>query len=171
MATARIYLPATIPMLRLLVDNGVMPVRSAAGFAVTPQLQEFYTSGDIEELEHVAFLEAARASLRLLTAEADEQFPYRRVVVSVDLDESSITGEPVSGEAVVRLAEPRIMVDDIAAIHVDIDDAEVEVARAIEVIDAADLGDEDAEFTVYDALDHDLAWYDPSELPVMLQLL
>ena len=44
-------------------------------------------------------------------------------------------------------------------------------AQAIEVVDAADLGDEDAEFIVGDAQDHDLAWYAPQELPFLLELL
>ena len=39
------------------------------------------------------------------------------------------------------------------------------------VIDEADLGDEDAELTVGDALDHDLAWYATQELPFLLDLL
>jgi hypothetical protein len=45
------------------------------------------------------------------------------------------------------------------------------VSDAIEVIDSADLGDEDAEFTVGDAQDHDLAWYASQELPFLLDLL
>ena len=35
----------------------------------------------------------------------------------------------------------------------------------------SDLGDEDAEFTVGDAQDHDLAWYATQELPFLLELL
>ena len=38
-------------------------------------------------------------------------------------------------------------------------------------IDEADLGDEDAELTVGDAQDHDLAWYGTQELPFLLDLL
>jgi hypothetical protein len=45
------------------------------------------------------------------------------------------------------------------------------VTKAIEVIDAADLGDEDAELAVGDALDHDLAWYANQELPFLVELL
>ena len=33
------------------------------------------------------------------------------------------------------------------------------------------LGDEDAELTVGDAQDHDLAWYATQELPFLLELL
>jgi hypothetical protein len=39
------------------------------------------------------------------------------------------------------------------------------------VIDAADLGDPDAEFILGDAEDHELAWYAPQELPFLLELL
>jgi hypothetical protein len=42
---------------------------------------------------------------------------------------------------------------------------------SIDAIDAADLGDEDAELTVGDAQDHELAWYGPQELPYLLELL
>ena len=45
------------------------------------------------------------------------------------------------------------------------------MAKAIEAIDAADLGDEDAELIVGDAVDNFMAWYDPTELPVLVQLL
>ena len=49
--------------------------------------------------------------------------------------------------------------------------AEQAVRTAVEVIDEADLGDEDAELAVGDAQDHDLAWYAPQELPFLLDLL
>jgi hypothetical protein len=39
------------------------------------------------------------------------------------------------------------------------------------VIDAADLGDLDAEFVVGEAEDHELAWYATQELPFLLELL
>ena len=45
------------------------------------------------------------------------------------------------------------------------------VEAAITAVDEADLGDEDAELTVGDALDVDLAWYDAAELPFLLTLL
>ena len=50
-------------------------------------------------------------------------------------------------------------------------EAEEATAKAIEVIDAADLGDEDAELAVGDAQDNYMAFYDPSELPVLVELL
>jgi hypothetical protein len=45
------------------------------------------------------------------------------------------------------------------------------VRAATAMIDAADLGDEDAELAVGDAQDHDLAWYATQELPFLLELL
>ena len=49
--------------------------------------------------------------------------------------------------------------------------AAASVLAAVEVIDEADLGDEDAELAVGDAQDHDLAWYATQELPFLLELL
>ena len=79
----RVYLPGTVPLLRHLEQAGELPPQT--GFAVTPTLREWYASGDTEELEYVAFTEAARASLRLL--DADPAAPRRRVVVAADVDE------------------------------------------------------------------------------------
>jgi hypothetical protein len=70
----------------------------------------------------------------------------------------------------VRLSGPIAFADVIAA-YVDNADAETAVLAAIEAIDEADLGDEDAEFVVGDAQDHDLAWYASQELPFLLDLL
>ena len=64
-----------------------------------------------------------------------------------------------------------ITFDDVIAAYVDNADAEPAVVPAIEAVDAADLGDEDAEFIVGDAQDHDLAWYAAQELPFLLELL
>ncbi len=49
-------------------------------------------------------------------------------------------------------------------IHVDSAAAEADVAAAADVVDEAAAGDPDAQFTVDGAEDHELEWYDPSEL-------
>jgi hypothetical protein len=59
----------------------------------------------------------------------------------------------------------------IAAVHVDTEPAEPAVRAAAAVMDAADLGDPDAEFILGDAEDHELAWYAPQELPFLLDLM
>ena len=81
-----------------------------------------------------------------------------------------MTVRPDLDDAVVRLAGP-IAFDEVIAAYVDNADAEPAVLAAVEVVDDADLGDEDAEFIVGDAQDHDLAWYAPQELPFLLELL
>ena len=64
-----------------------------------------------------------------------------------------------------------VAIDDVIAAYVDNADAEPAVRAAIDAVDVADLGDEDAEFIVGDAQDHDLAWYASQELPFLLELL
>ncbi|AXB45040.1 DUF6912 family protein [Amycolatopsis albispora] len=168
----RVYLPATIGTLRRLVEDGRFAPLGGTGFALTPALRESYTSGDTEELEYAALLDAARASLRLIAAEqddgGDEKNPPRRVVISADVEQA--TPRPDLDAAVVRISGP-VELAQIAAVHVDTAEAEAAVVAAAAVIDAADLGDDDAEFALGEAEDHELAWYAPQELPFLLELL
>nr|WP_189027513.1 hypothetical protein [Nocardia rhizosphaerihabitans] len=169
-------------MLRQLVDEREVFPLGATAFAVTPALREAYAAGDDEELAEVAMQEAARASLRLLAAERDglddvgaegeAATPgspvYRRAVIAADVTGAKL--RPDLDDAVVKLAGP-ISYDQVASVHVDLADAEPQVAKAVDVIDAADLGDTDAEFVLGDAEDHQLAWYATQELPFLLDLL
>lgn len=169
----RVYLPATVSMLRDLVANGEVSPVGGTAFALTPSLRESYTSGSTEELEYVALLEAARASLRLLAAEiaggpTEAPSAPRRVVIAADV--TDVTLRPDLDAAVVRIAGP-VPMSAVAAAHVDAVEAESAVLAAVKVIDAADLGDADAEFALGDAEDHELAWYAPQELPFLLELL
>ena len=111
---------------------------------------------------------AALASLRLLAGDGTSELPPRRAVVVAEVE--GATARPDLDDAVVRLPGP-IAFDDVIAAYVDNADAEPAVLPAIEAVDAADLGDEDADFVVGDAQDHDLAWYAPQELPFLLELL
>lgn len=186
--TMRVYIPATVPMLRELVANRELRPVGGTAFAVTPTLREAYASGDDDELAEVAMAEAARAALRLLAAEREEATEtsddedtdadapattyhspvYRRAVIAADVTGAKL--RPDLDDAVVRLAGP-IGYDRIASVHVDLAEAEPEVAKAVDVVDAADLGDADAEFVLGDAEDHQLAWYAAQELPFLLELL
>ncbi len=167
----RVFLPATFAMLTELEETGQLAARSGWGFTVTPALREFYTEGDEEEIEYSAFIEASMASLRLLAIGDEEKFPHRRVVISVDVDDSVVTPKPDMGEPVVALNPATITKDNLQAIHVDIEESEAATAKAIAAIDNADLGDEDAELAVGDALDNFMAFYDPTELPILVELL
>jgi hypothetical protein len=160
----RVYIPATWPMLRKLVANDRLDPVGGTAFALTPKLRESYTAGDEEELEYAAMGEAARASLRLLSVEfglGEDATPARRVVVAADLDDVLL--RPDLDDGAVRLRGP-VELSTIAAVHVDTADAEFAVRQAAGAIDAADLGDLDAEFLIGEAEDHELAWYDPSEI-------
>jgi hypothetical protein len=85
-------------------------------------------------------------------------------------DVGDVTLRPDLDDAVVRIGGP-VTSDDVVAAFVDNAAAEAQVRAAVAVVDAADLGDEDAELTVGDAQDHDLAWYAVQELPFLLELL
>ena len=155
-------------MLQQLVADRSLHVRNGTAFAVTPMLREAYAEGDDDELADVALRDAALASLRLLAGEGISSLPPRRAVVVAEVEGAA--ARPDLDDAVVRLSEP-IAYDQVIAAYVDNADAESAVVPAIEAVDTADLGDEDAEFIVGDAQDHDLAWYAPQELPFLLEML
>jgi len=155
-------------MLQRLVAERLLSAVNGTAFAVTPTLRESYAEGDDDELAEVALLEAALASLRLLAGDGTSGLPPRRAVLVAEVEEA--TARPDLDDAVVRLPGP-IGFDDVIAAYVDNADAEPAVLPAIEAVDAADLGDEDAEFIVGDAQDHDLAWYAKQELPFLIELL
>jgi hypothetical protein len=166
----RIYVPATWPMLKSLVKNGVVAPIGGTAFSLTPRLRESYTAGDEEELEYAALSEAARASLRLLSVEfglGEDGTPARRVVIAADLDD--VTLRPDLDDGAVRIAGP-VPLEKVASVHVDTEEAEYAVRQASDAIDSADMGDLDAEFLVGEAEDHELAWYDPSEIAFLVEL-
>ncbi|MFC4944056.1 DUF6912 family protein [Pseudonocardia sp. GCM10023141] len=166
----RVYVPATWPMLRSMIKTGLLEPIGGTAFSLTPRFREAYTSGDEEELEYAAMNEAARASLRLLAVEfglGEDTTPARRVVVAADLDD--VTLRPDLDDAAVRIAGP-VPLEKVAAVHVDNEEAEYVVRQAAAAVDAADMGDLDAEFHVGEAEDHELAWYDPSEVAFLVEL-
>lgn len=157
----RVYVPATVPMLAELRIKGELPASEA--HAVTPMLREWYVEGDEEELEYVAFTRAAQSALTLLWADPDA--PRRRVVVSADLPTAAVQRRDAElGSSTVHLAGP-VPVGAVAAIHVDSPEAVEDVTAAAAAVKEALAGDPDAQFVVDGAEDHELAWYDVSELP------
>ena len=166
----RVYIPATLAMLRELVDSGELVPVAGTAFALTPMLRESYAAGNSEELEYAAMNDAARASLRLLAAELDgdsEVLP-RRVVVAADVEDVRL--RPDLDDAAVTVAGP-VPSSAVAAVHVDMAEAQDAVRSAAAVVDAADLGDPDAEFIIGEAEDHEMAWYATQEIPFLLELL
>lgn len=166
----RIYLPATWPMLSRMVSAGRFEPLGGTGFALTPKLRESYVAGDDEELEYAAMAEAARASLRLLAVEfglGEDGTPARRVVVAADTED--VTLRPDLDDGAVRVSGS-VPMEQIASVHVDLEEAEHAVRQAAGAVDKADLGDLDAEFLVGEAEDHELAWYAPSEVQFLVEL-
>jgi hypothetical protein len=162
-AVSRVYLPATLPLLRLLnAEGGLTLAPGLTGHAVTGDLREWYTEGDEEELEYVAFTRAAQDALLLL--QHDPAAASRRVVISVDVaSRRLVPRERALGSSAVGIGE-HLDLTDVAAIHVDAKEAEPDVRAAARAVADANAGDEDAQFTVDGAEDHELEWYDVSEL-------
>ncbi|MGW4897055.1 DUF6912 family protein [Kitasatospora sp. NPDC004240] len=167
----RVYVPTTLNGLAAAHPGGAL--EQTAAYAVTPALREWYESDDLEELEYAALNRAAQSSLRLLAAEPDA--PRRRVVVALDVADSAVRpfdGDEYRSQATlgrVELAGP-VRLAKAAAVHADVADQEVveDIAAAVEAVGAADAGDQDAQFTVDGAEDHDLLWYATQEIPGLL---
>ena len=158
----RVYLPATLPALFQAVRDAQLGPAPLPGFAVTPDLREWYASGDAEELEYVAMTHAARASLRLLAAAPDA--PRRRVVIAADVPEDQVRHDSGFDEpTVVQITAP-VPVDRVVSGHIDDPLAMDDVASAVAALDAADAGDQDAQFVVDGAEGHELQWFATQEL-------
>jgi len=161
----RVYLPATAPLLSSLRAEGGLTT-PLHGHAVTPELREWYAEGDDDELEYVAFTRAAQDALHLLRR--DPAAPRRRVVISIDVDAADVSAADRDlGSSSVSVGT-RLTLAAVAAIHMDGAGAEADVAAAAEVVDEAAAGDPDAQFTVDGAEDHELEWYDVTELDHLL---
>ncbi|MGI5408963.1 DUF6912 family protein [Streptomyces chartreusis] len=167
----RVYVPLTLPGLAEAYKTGELGAGPFAAYAVTPALREWYLSDDIEELEYAALSRAALASLRLLAADAEAA--RRRVVVAVDVADGAAVADPDRGLDPSALGEVRIArgvaLARAAAVHVDADDAETDVAAAAGALEAADGGDDDAQFVVDGAEDHELLWFATQEIPNLVR--
>ena len=161
----RVYLPATLPLLRRVYARGEVGPPPLTAFAVTAALREWYVEGNDEELEYAALTEAARASLRLVDADPDA--PPRRVVLAAEVPDEAVTSLADVERAAVLLTTA-VPMTAVAAVHVDGDEARADVRAAAAVVVEADLGDEDAQFTVAGAEGHELLWYATQEIPELL---
>lgn len=163
----RVYVPLTLPGLAEAYKAGEFGPAPLTAYAVTPALREWYVSDDIEELEYAALNRAAAASLRLLAG--DPGAPRRRVVVALDVPDGAASTDPGQMLGSASLGEVRIAsavrLTDAASVHVDSDEAGKDVAAAADALGAADHGDDDAQFVVDGAEDHELLWFGVQEIP------
>ncbi|MEU6195105.1 hypothetical protein [Streptomyces sp. NPDC047061] len=167
----RVYVPLTLPGLAEAHRTGELGTGPFLAYAVTPALREWYLSDDIEELEYAALNRAALASLRLLAADSGAM--RRRVVVAVDVPDGTAAADPDRGLDPAALGEVRVTgtvaLARAASVHVDSDDAEEDVTAAAGALKAADGGDDDAQFVVDGAEDHELLWYATQEIPSLVE--
>ncbi|GLW71637.1 hypothetical protein Kpho02_39360 [Kitasatospora phosalacinea] len=167
----RVYVPTTLKDLAVAHPEGVL--EQSVAYAVTPALREWYVSDDLEELEYAALNRAALSSVRLLAADPDA--PRRRVVLAVEVADSAVTpfpGDEYQDQASlgrVVLGGP-VRLAKAAAVHADDTDPDVlaDVTAAVGAIAAADGGDQDAQFTVDGAEDHELLWFAIQEIPGLI---
>lgn len=168
----RVYVPLTLSGLAEAYKTGELGAGPFVAYAVTPALREWYLSDDIEELEYAALNRAALASLRMLAGEP--RTVRRRVVVAVDVPDRAAVADPDRGLDPAALGEVRVSgalaLAKAAAVHVDADDAEEDVAAAVAALGAADHGDDDAQFIVDGAEDHELLWFATQEIPHLVGL-
>jgi hypothetical protein len=163
----RVYLPATFPALRALLDSGEIGDPPLPGYAVTGELREWYPEGDLEELEYVALTLAAKASVRLL--DADQDAVRRRVVVVVEVPDESVKLVPHVDRAAVKVTSA-VPLRLVQAVQVDDTDAIADVTVAADAVVEADLGSQDAAFRMEQAEGHELAWYATQEIGPLLEL-
>ncbi|MFJ7046507.1 hypothetical protein CTU88_09205 [Streptomyces sp. JV178] len=168
----RVYVPLTLPGLAEAYKTGQLGEGPFVAYAVTPALREWYLSDDIEELEYAALNRAALASLRLIAVEPGAV--RRRVVVAVDVADRDAVADPDRGLDPTALGEVRVAgpvpLSKAAAVHIDSAEAEAEVSEAADALGAADQGDDDAQFIVDGADDHELLWYATQEIPNLVGL-
>jgi hypothetical protein len=162
----RVYLPSTLANLGLILLSGQIGPAPVLGYAVTPALREHYASGDLEELEYIALLQAARASLRLL--QGSPVTARRRVVLAAEVAGFAVTARNgLDNPGQVEVVVP-VSLTDVVSGHVDDESAAADIEAAVAALSAANRGDADAKFVVDGAEGHELMWYATQELMYLL---
>lgn len=160
----RVYLPATVPLLRSWLAAGAATATGPA-FAVTPSLREWYREGDAEELEHAASLLAAAAALGLLAADAEA--PPRRVVLAADVPDAEAPADH-DERGVIRLRGP-VPSTQWASVLLDDAEAEVAVGAAVTLLRDPAASTDDVDFAIGEAEAAELGWYAVQELRFLLE--
>lgn len=138
MPAVRIYVPLAAGSLGALVERRAIGASEGApvvAYAVTPGLEAAHPAEGVEELEYLAFCDAAAAATKLRESPDD-----RRVIVSADADPDWLLDSDGGTAAVALVRE--LPLSRVASFHVD-DEA------------ALAAGDESAD---------ELLWYDVTEL-------
>ena len=159
--TTRVYVPSTWAGLRdLVAADGIGPPPFVA-HAVTDGLRADYAEGGEEDWEYAAAAAAALSSLAMIR---DDE-AARRVVVAVDVD--TVLPAQAEDPTVVEVGEA-VPFRKVAAVLVDLPEAQTDIRTAARRFGDAESGDADAEALVEKALDHELAWYATQEIGDLL---
>lgn len=121
---------------------------------MTPALTALLPDEDEEGVEFAAQLMAADDALVLLAGTPSA--PTLRLVVTVEVSDSSVDAAPVAADepvSLVTLTGP-VAADEVICVHVDEPEAAARVAQALD-------GDDEA---LEDLAERDLLWYDVTEL-------
>ena len=157
--SVRIYVPASVSMLRdVLVSGGIGPVPVVA-HAVTDSLRASHDGADEEELEYAALTAAAQDSVAMMGADD----PPRRVVLVAEVGSASELpeGEP----SLVEVGEV-VPLATVVAVHADSADAAADVAAARAGLD----GEDEAALALLDrCLEHELGWYATQEAAALAE--
>lgn len=160
MDSTRVYVPSTFARLRAMVDSGGIAPGPFLAHAVTEVLRDENPEGADEDWEYAALSAAAYDSLALIATDATP----RRVVIAVDatsvgsVEQSDVTLVEVQGVPVAR----------IAAVLVDTEDAEPDVAAAAASWVEAEHGDAAALTVVERCMERELAWFASQEIGDLL---
>jgi len=153
----RVYVPSTLSGVNEIVASGGIGPGPVLAHAVTDALRVAYPDGTDEDWEYAALSAAAYDSLALITADQKA----RRVVVAVDT--ASVI--PVEhGDLSLVEVHQVIPTAEIAAVLVDAEDAEPDVASAAALWVQAEHGDAAASTVVERCMDHELAWFASQEI-------
>lgn len=149
----RLYLPVTSTVIEKLIADGEVAVEG--GYAVTPALREWYDNDD-EELEYVASMSAAEASLALIAA--DPSAKRRRAVLALEVPDITAFGT----ERASVLFKQVVRLDAVESALIDSIEAQPDIDRALE---RWGQDDDDARFALEQANSHELLWFARQELP------
>lgn len=157
MTVTHAYVPTALRALAgIVAAGGIGPVPVLA-HAVTEALRDHLPDAGEDEREYAALSAAALDSIGMI----EEEDPPRRVVIAVD----AATVVPVPGGAptLVEILEV-VPIARIAAVHVDSEEAENDVAEAHSRWVADGATSEVTQAAVERSLDHELGWYATQEI-------
>lgn len=157
MSSTRAYVPATLAVLARVVATGELGPVPLRAHAVTAELRDDLSSAGEDEWEYAALSSASLDSIGMLS-ESDRAC---RVVIAVDAPGVlSLRGRKSS---LVEISQV-VTIAQIAAVHVDSEEAETDVAQARSKWLAEGRDSAGTEAAAARCLDHELGWYATQEI-------